>query len=125
MDHGKARQRRDLERRVSAAKQALQVNAQDANALAVMAEWHALGLRWKWALELFEQARDAGADVPSLQMARCHWFLNRPADARREFERALQRREVPEAYLRLCIDAVNREMPATQPASAPITQPPG
>ena len=76
-----------------------------------------------WAVELLEKARANGGHVSALTLARCYWNLNRDVDARREFRRAIVEREVPEPYLRLCLNAVGKTWPAaaTRPSTGPTT----
>jgi len=60
------------------------------------------------AVPLLERALAAGAAGPALTLARCYWQSNRPADAAREFRRAIAQKEAPGEYLQLCLEAVER-----------------
>ena len=57
--------------------------------------------------------------MSALTLARSFWTLDRAADARREFQRAVDEHEVPEPYLRLCLAAVDRS-PATRPTMGAV-----
>jgi tetratricopeptide (TPR) repeat protein len=83
-------------------------------------------------VEFLEKARAGGADISPLELARCYWSMDRYDQARKEFQKALQRKEAPEYYLCLCIEAVDRQAKeqgqastspaASDPATAPTTQ---
>ena len=64
-----------------------------------------------WAVELLGRARERGAAVAPLTLARCYWNLNRNADARREFQIALEQSKDPgeQTYLGWCIQAIDNE----------------
>ncbi|HUI06909.1 MAG TPA: protein kinase [Verrucomicrobiae bacterium] len=85
---------------------AITENPNDAAALGVLGEWYAFRGVWDWAVEFLERARNEGAPVSSLMLARCYWQLDKLDEAKREFDRALKDGEAPEPYLRLCLEAV-------------------
>lgn len=114
-----------LEQAAAGAQAALQANAQPGAALRALGDWHHfLGL-WETAGGLYEQARAAGAAIPSLALARCHWQRQRPEQALAELGRAARQQEAPEYYLQLCSQAIRRQWAApsapkhaSQPAPA-------
>ena len=59
-----------------------------------------------WAADSLEHARKAGGTVSPLLLGQCYWRLKRYAEAQVEYEKALQLKEAPDAYLHLCIDAL-------------------
>jgi WD40 repeat protein len=80
---------------------------EDPASLAVLGDWYAFRGHWKGAVELLERSRSGGAaGVSSLTLARCHLKSGDFAAARREFERALERTEAPDDYLRACMKAL-------------------
>ena len=113
----------DEQPRLVAARSALDASeGRDATALSTLGRWYAFRGMDDWAAELLERARAGGtAEVSSLTLARCYWRLDRPADAAREFLRAMRRNEAPAGYLNLCVAAVEHS-PTTRPATAPTSQ---
>jgi WD40 repeat protein len=122
---------------IRAAQAALRNKPGDPAALAALGNWYAFRHKSDWAVELLEKARAAGAIVDPLGLARCYWELsddlplNGPytksgclAAAAREYTAALAAAKEPKGpfYLQLCLAAVQRAA-ATQPATAPSTQP--
>jgi len=110
----------DLEPKVRAAQLSLQVNPGNPSALAVMGQWQAFRDMDDWALELFQEARAGGASVSPLILGRCEWNLNRYADAKAEYTRALAASNDPgeQRYLQICIQAIQAATStpaATQP----------
>ena len=101
----------------------LETNARNVSALSTLGNWWAFRGRDAWAVELLEKARANGGRVSALTLARCYWNLDRTDDARREFRRAIDEREAPEPYLRLCLNAVGKTWPAA--ATRPATRPAG
>jgi WD domain, G-beta repeat len=81
-------------------------NPDDPVALAVVGNWYAFRGVADWAVEFLEKARERGAAVSSVTLARCYWELNRFEEARKEFHRALETGEAPESYLKLCLEVV-------------------
>ena len=102
----------EFEHRLPHARESLAKNPNDGSALAAFGEWWAFRHRPDWAAELFEKSRAAGAEISPLAMARCYWQLDKLPEARVEFRRAMEKKEAPEFYLRLCIDAVERQITA-------------
>ena len=102
---------RAFEPRVAAAQARLQQAAGDPAALATLGEWYAFRGMDHWAVELLGRARERGAAVAPLTLARCYWNLNRNGEARREFQIALeQSTETGEpTYLGWCIQAIDTE----------------
>lgn len=98
----------------------------DAADLATVGAWYALRGQHAWAIEMLSRARAGGADVPALLLARCHWQLGQLEQARTELRSALARREAPDLYLQVCLNALNHPAPApTTEASVdlPATRP--
>jgi hypothetical protein len=126
---------REFDTLLPRARQAIQKNENDAEALKVFGEWYAFRGVNDWAIEFLERARKGGADVSPLPLARCYWLLSederepkekRPthrAAAATEFQKELNRakaqpmpqeakaklaREQEELYLNLCLQAVSK-----------------
>jgi WD40 repeat protein len=109
---------RDFQDRLPAARAALAVDPSDGIALRCVGEYFAFRGIDDWAVELLERARDVGAEVKSLDLARSYWKLGKPDRAADEFRNALDRREAPPDYLNLCLQAVLNP-PSTHPTTAP------
>jgi WD40 repeat protein len=109
---------RRFEARLAAARATLQVKPDDGQALLTMAQWYDFRGVYDWAADLYAQARAGGADVRSLDLARCYWRLGRLPEAREEFRTAAARNEASAKYLTLCLDAV-----ASDAGRAPTSQP--
>jgi tetratricopeptide (TPR) repeat protein len=93
---------------VAKAQESLQLDPNDPQGLSVLGQWYAFRGLDDWAAELLERARDGGAAVPTLLMARCEWRAGRLPQAALEFQRALSttRDDVERLYLTLCFQAV-------------------
>jgi len=98
-----------FERGLAQARETLDRNPNDPAALATFGEWWAFRGFDEWAVEFIERAREQRGDVSPLVMARCYWKLDKLTEARREFEKAIARKEAPEPYLRLCLYSVANE----------------
>ena len=57
------------------AREAIQKNENDAEALRTFGEWYAFRGKNDWAVDFLEKARKNGANVPPLTLARCYWLL--------------------------------------------------
>jgi WD40 repeat protein len=95
-----------------AARTRLDTVANDPQALLTLGLYYSSRRADAWAVELLKRAKDAGADVPALPLARSYWRLHQAEPALQEFRRAIERKEAPEYYLKLCINAVNYPPPA-------------
>jgi hypothetical protein len=94
----------------------------DAAALRTLGEWYAFRGVDEWAVDLLEHSRAAGdAAIPTLTLAHCYWRLGRPADAAREFDRALDRGEAPAGYLHMAMAAIRQTSARTAQAPAATT----
>ena len=102
---------RAFEPRVAAAQARLKQAAGDPVALATLGEWYAFRGMDHWAVEFLCRARERGAAVAPLTLARCYWNLNRNGEARREFQIALEQSTNPgeRTYLLWCIQAIDTE----------------
>ncbi len=102
---------RAFEPRVAAARARLQQAGGDPAALATLGEWYAFRGLDHWAVELLGRARERGAAVAPLTLARCYWNLNRYSLARREFQIALEQSiDLGErTYLGWCVQAIDTE----------------
>jgi len=100
-----------FELRVDAAQERLRESRNDGAALATLGEWYAFHGLDQWAIDFLIRAREGGAAVAPLVLARCYWNLNRNADARREFQVALdQSKDASErTYLSWCIAAIESD----------------
>jgi WD40 repeat protein len=102
-----------FEKSVPQAREALIRDSNDAGALREFGRWYAFRGVYDWAVEFLEMARAEGADVTSLELARCYWHLGRRDDATREFRQAIDRREAPVDYLSMCLKAATEVPVAT------------
>jgi eukaryotic-like serine/threonine-protein kinase len=102
---------RAFEPRVASALAGLRQAGGDPRALATLGEWYAFRGKHGWAVEFLGRARERGAAVAPLTLARSYWNLNRNADARREFQIALEQSKDPseQIYLGWCIKAIDTE----------------
>jgi hypothetical protein len=106
----------------------VQTSPTNGPALRILAEWYEFREVWDWAAELYRQAREQGAVVSSLSVARCLWHQNLFEEAYAEMSEARAKREAPEDYLDCCLGAIQREnqsVPSTDltlhvPASAKV-----
>ncbi len=74
------------------------------------AEWYAhRGVAFAAAL-LWEEAREAGVEVPPLDLARAAWSSGDLGTARRELEAALRTGAAPRPYLDLLLGALERDV---------------
>ncbi|MCY3021234.1 MAG: protein kinase [Planctomycetota bacterium] len=123
------------------AREAIQKNENDVEALKTFGEWYAFRGVNDWAVEILEKARKNGAEVSPLTLARCYWLLSEDttiaqpdrlrhrAAAAAEFQKEIARvksqpvpqdakaklaRAQEELHMSLCLQAVQR--PAPEPA---------
>jgi WD40 repeat protein len=96
-----------LQAEVAVALQALQSDPGNGKALVVLGEWYAFRGVDDWAAPVMVRAREAGARVSAVALARSYWAMNDLAAARREFQAAREAGEAPAAYLNLCIAAID------------------
>jgi hypothetical protein len=110
-DLSRAVAHRDFEPRVALAQARLKQAAGDPVALATLGDWYAFRGMDHWAVEFLCRARERGAAVAPLTLARCYWNLNRNGEARREFQIALEQSTNPgeRTYLLWCIRAIDTE----------------
>jgi WD40 repeat protein/serine/threonine protein kinase len=99
MDLGRLPRYRELEPRLSKARETLKGDPGHAESLHALGEWYAFRGAWGWGADFLERARSGGAAVPSLLLARCHWMKEDVKSAIREFERARRDGEAPAPYL--------------------------
>jgi tetratricopeptide (TPR) repeat protein len=90
------------------AQQQLARNPDDAGAVATFGRWYAFRGQEELALAFLEKARKAGGEVSSLELARCYWRLGQRDEAEHALQSAIEAKEAPEDYLRLCLAAVRR-----------------
>jgi WD40 repeat protein len=74
-DFGRVAKEREFERTVPGACQALSRDPGSSKALATLGDWYAFRGKDEWAVSCLEQARQQGAEVSSLSLARCYWRL--------------------------------------------------
>jgi len=98
---------------------ALRHDPGDGAALATLGRWYLFRGRCDWAGDLLTQARSRGAEVSSLDVARCRWATGDLAAAGAEFEAARHSGEAPQYYLDLCLAALPPPVPATHPTTVP------
>jgi hypothetical protein len=106
-DFGRVEAYRSFEPRVREASQRLGADGSDAEARKTLADWYVFRGRWDLARGQLEAVRAAGSGVSHLRLARCRWMTGDLEGARAEFERALQAKEAPEFYLRMCVRALD------------------
>ena len=121
-DLSRARRYLEYEPLLQSARATLRANPNDSAALAAIGEWYAFRGVNDWAIKLLEEARDRGAGVSSLTLARCYWRLDRRADAAREFRNAIAAREQFPDYLNLCLHAAQAGPPSTGPSTASVAK---
>ena len=124
---------REFDTLLPKAREAIQKNENDAEALKTLGEWYAFRGVNRWAVEVLEKARKNGANLSPLTLARCYWLLSedthepkdmrhaRRAAAAAEFQKELARvkaqpglqdakakgaRKQEELYLDLCLQAL-------------------
>ncbi|MCY3019107.1 MAG: WD40 repeat domain-containing protein [Planctomycetota bacterium] len=129
---------REFDALLPKAREAIQKNENDAEALKTFGEWYAFRGVNDWAVEMLEKARKNGAEVSPLALARCYWLLSANATvtqsgrmrygaaAAAEFQKEIARvkaqpvpqeqkaklaREQEELYLSLCLQAVQKPPP--------------
>jgi hypothetical protein len=107
-DFARGMAQKAFEPRVAAAQAALQRNPNDLASLATLGEWYAFRGMDSWAIDFLTRARERGAAVAPLALARCHWNLDHLPEAQREFQIALEQAADPaeKRYLNWCIRAV-------------------
>jgi len=114
---------REFHARLPKARETLQKNQNDAEALRTFGEWYAFrGVR-DWAVEFLEKARKGGATIDRVELARCYWELDKYPEAIREFQgelehvkaqhvpedpKARQQRDWDIQYFEICLDALKR-----------------
>jgi WD40 repeat protein len=126
---------REFDTLLPKAREAIQKNENDPEALKTLGEWYAFRGVNDWAVDMLEKARKNGARVSPLTLARCYWQLAEDehettdkhpvhrAAAVAEFQKELDRvkaqrvpqepkaklaREQEELYLSLCLQAVSK-----------------
>lgn len=97
------------------AQSVLQGNPASVSAMLRLAEWYALRGLWTWATELFQRAREQGALVRELEIARCLWGQGRLEEAAVRMAAAQVVRDAPELYLGLCQNAIQAEIERQRP----------
>jgi len=119
-DFARGSAQRDFEPRVAAAQQKLQQSTNDTAALATLGEWYAFRGLDHWAIDLLTRARERGAAVAPLTLARCYWNLDRLAEARKEFQTALEQSEdkAERTYLGWCLEVIDTEPQLRRQAEA-------
>ncbi len=85
----------------------LRADPSDVASLAVVGNWYVMRRKWNWAADFLEHARTGGADVSSLNLARCYLSLRQFEKAGIEFRKAIERKEAAAEYLSLCAAAVD------------------
>jgi WD40 repeat protein/serine/threonine protein kinase len=92
------------------ARRLLQSEPANGLALTAVAGWYEFRGVWDWAAELYRRAREQGAAVSALSVARCLWQQNLLEEAYAEMSDARAKREAPEEYLDCCLSAIRREI---------------
>jgi eukaryotic-like serine/threonine-protein kinase len=105
-DFSRGEQHRRYEDLLPAAYAARAKNLDDPAALVTFGQYYAFRGIDNWAADYLERARKAGGTVSPLLLGQCYWKLNGFPEALAEYEKALQLKEAPDAYLHLCIDAL-------------------
>ena len=110
---------RELEPLVARAEDILGSNPNDGASHAVLGEWFAFRGANAMAIERLEKARALGAAVSPLTLARCYWELGKLPEAAREFQQALDHKDAPADYLKLCLGAVTCNLPTVPKPALP------
>ena len=105
LDFSRANRYREFASRIDRARRAIRANPKDVEALATFGQWYAFRGKWDWAIEYLESARANGRDISPLTLARWYLALNKADAAHREFQRAIEKGEAPDTYLRICLAA--------------------
>jgi len=72
--------------------------------------WYELHGYPDWASMFLERANQLNPDHTAvLPLARCYWTLGQQERARQAFAKAVERKEAPAEYLRLCLGALERK----------------
>jgi WD40 repeat protein len=102
---------REFEPKVAEAQEKLRQSASDPASLVILGEWYAFRGMDQWAVELLTKARERGAAVAPLTLARCYWNLDQLPEARKEFQIALDQSTdaAEQTYLSLCIAGIDTE----------------
>ena len=112
-DFGRALQYREFEIRVPQDRDVLAKSRNNAEALRTFGEWYAFRGKDDWAVEFLTKARDQGAAVSPLTLARCYCRLNDAGAARTEFRKAIKQEQISELHALLCLQAMS---PTTRPS---------
>ncbi len=107
----------EFEAKLPAARAVLAKNPEDAASLGILGRWYAFRGDDELAILFLEHTRKAGGQISPLMLGQCYWNLSRYPEAVTQYQEALARKETPEPYLSLCIDALKRGAPA--PTSRP------
>ncbi|MCX5663059.1 MAG: protein kinase [Planctomycetota bacterium] len=96
------------------ARKKLVESPDDAASLLELGRWHARKGVDDWAVDYFERARKAGAKVPAVALAQCHWRLDRDEEALAEFRRAAAEAgdDSERRHIDLCVEALGRKAEA-------------
>ena len=106
-DFSRALQHREFEIRIPMARDVLAKSPNDAGALLTFGEWYAFRGKDDWAVEFLTHARDNGAIVSPLTLARCYCRLKDAKAARAEFRNAIKQQEISELYALLALQAIS------------------
>ncbi|MGD0089819.1 MAG: protein kinase [Planctomycetota bacterium] len=137
-DFSRPARHREFDALLPKAREALQKNENDAEALKTFGEWYAFRGKNDWAVDFLEKARQNGAhpDTWGLTLARCYWQVGDPPHCRAaaaEFQKELSRvkaqplpidargksaREQNELYLELCLASAAGRIAAEAAAQA-------
>lgn len=109
-DFTRAGRQRDLAKRAQDAFAKFSAGSADPQATADLATWYAFRSVHPWAADLFEKARAGGVKISSLDLARAAWQSGDLPRARTEFTRAADAKEADDAYLRLCLAAIEHPL---------------
>jgi len=98
----------DFQRELPAARLALAKDPNDAAALLTFGRWYAFRGINDFAAEFFERSAGNGGAVSPLDLAQCHFRLNRRPEALTEYQKAQEDRLAPEAYLQILISSMKQ-----------------
>jgi eukaryotic-like serine/threonine-protein kinase len=121
-DFGRAQTFSELGPGAEAARHTLQENPRNGRALQTLALWYDSRRACEWADELYREARDCGATVPELSLARSDWQAENLARACEGMQKAGKRAQAPAEYIRLCLAAIDRQILASQRSTNRLDQ---
>jgi len=114
-DFSRSVRQHELAGRLFQARTALEKQPSDPASDASFGQWYASRGADAWAIELLERARQAGEPVSPLLLAQCNVRIHQYPEALTLYQEALNTHEAGDRYLLLCVAALQRKGPGTNP----------